>query len=661
MKLHSPHFTNFLCALALFLISATGHASVLQSLCYHDVKAIDQVDLDPDQFAISPENLLKHFEYIKANGFNPVSVQEIIDARDGGKDLPDKALLLTFDDGYLSFYTEVYPLLQLYNYPAVLAVVGSWLETPETETVQYGDHKIARSHFVSWEQLREMQSSGLIEIASHSYNLHRGVVGNPQGNKLPAAVARLFDSRTQQYESDEAYRERIRFDLVTNSSLLERQLGKKPRVMVWPYGAYTQETNAIAEESSMATVFTLEETIPNKMQRLDEVHRMLISANPEVSHLAWMLNRQPESLPARVVHVDLDYIYDPNPVQQEKNLGLLLERIKALNINTVYLQAFADPDGDGNASELYFPNRHLPVRADLFNRVAWQFKSRLGIDVYAWMPVMAFDLGEQVYMEMGVREYDDGDIHSADTPYRRLSPFNAKARTVIGEIYHDLAKSSRFQGLLFHDDAYLGDFEDFHPDALKWYRSKGITASPQAIVNSPELVSRTAQLKTDYLIDFTLELADIVRYYQPLLKTARNIYAQPVLNPESENWFAQNFEKFVSSYDMTAIMAMPYMEKAEDPHLWLALLLETVKMQIPPFSPSSPDAASLGKVLFELQAFDWERKRPVKNSVLTGQMRFLLENGINNLGYYPDNVHQKHPDVNSMKTIFSLKTFPYVR
>jgi biofilm PGA synthesis lipoprotein PgaB len=92
------------------------------------------------------------------------------------------------------------------------------------------------------------------------------------------------------------------------------------------------------------------------------------------------------------MHVDLDYIYDPNPVQQDKNIDALLDRVKAMGVSTVYLQAFADPKGTGEAEALYFPNRYMPMRADLFNRVAWSLDTRCDVKVYAWMPLLAFKL-----------------------------------------------------------------------------------------------------------------------------------------------------------------------------------------------------------------------------------------------------------------------------
>ncbi len=168
-----------ICSLAVALLSAlpgfsANHTETdFTAICYHNVKKITQCDLDPDQYAISPENLLAHFEWLKAHNYHPVSLDDIIAANAGKKRLPEKPVLLTFDDGYLSFYTEIYPLLKLYNYPAVFAIVGSWLETPDNKKVQYGNKQIPRKHFLSWRQLREMQDSGLVEMASHSFNLHR--------------------------------------------------------------------------------------------------------------------------------------------------------------------------------------------------------------------------------------------------------------------------------------------------------------------------------------------------------------------------------------------------------------------------------------------------------------------------------------------------------
>jgi biofilm PGA synthesis lipoprotein PgaB len=95
----------------------------------------------------------------------------------------------------------------------------------------------------------------------------------------------------------------------------------------------------------------------------------------------------------------------------------------------------------------------MPMRADLFSRVAWQLKSRAGVKVYAWLPVLGFELPDPVQRK--ALAIHNGD---ADGMYR-LDFTNPKARQIMLDIYEDLAVNSYFEGLLFHDDGYLRDTE----------------------------------------------------------------------------------------------------------------------------------------------------------------------------------------------------------
>jgi len=69
----------------------------------------------------------------------------------------------------------------------------------------------------------------------------------------------------------------------------------------------------------------------------------------------------------------------------------------------------------------------------------------------------------------------------------------------------------------------------------------------------------------------------------------------------------------------------------------------------------------MSKVLFELQAKNWETGQPVQDTVLAAQIRNLLQNGMNKIGYYPDNFHKNQPDLETIRVIFSLQTFPFRR
>lgn len=635
-------------AIALLLI-ASPVCSELIVLSYHEVDHALGSKKDFNVMAVDTSELAKQFSWLKEHGYVSVGIDDLLAANKGERPLPDKAVLLTFDDGYRGMYEQVFPLLRIFNYRAVLAVVGRWQETPLKKKVLYGNELVPRNYFLSWKEIREMVDSGLVEIASHSYNLHHGVIANPQGNSLPAAVNRRYDAKSGRYETESQYRQRIRADLQRSSDLIALKTGTRPRVMVWPYGAYNRITVEIAREVGMPVTLTL--TLEDKkidIQNLGAIGRLLIGHGSDLENFVWQINNhyKPRFKPVRVVHLDLDYVYDPEPAQQEKNLDKLLDRVKEMGVNTVYLQAFADPDGDGNADALYFPNRHLPVRADLFNRVAWQLRTRTGVKVYAWLPVLAYDLPPN-HPLANLRVVSS--LKQGTESYRRLSPFNKQTLQFVGDIYEDLAKHAHFDGLIFHDDAYLDDYEDASQWALSIYRDIWkLPPDIDAIRSDPELFRRWSLHKTVALAQWTDSLTERARLYHPQIKTARNMYASVIMNPEAETWFAQSMEVFLKHYDYTAVMAMPYMENAGDPEAWLKELAKRVA-KIP---------GALGKTVFELQSIDWRTGKPIDGATLSRQMRLLLESGVINFGYYPDDFIQGRPALEKIRPIISLQITP---
>ena len=358
------------------------------------------------EYAVSATLFQQHIDWLKKEGYHFISVDQLLKANQGKYVLPNKPVLLTVDDGYASFYQYAYPIIKANKIPVVLAVVGSWLEPKENQKVNFSDELIPRNDMLSWSQLKEMQSSGLVEIASHSYDLHRGILGNPQGNSEPAAVTRLYDPKTSTYEDDAHYQQRITADLTQNNQLLRAHGIRSPRVMVWPYGRYNMQTVNIAKQLGMPIAISLDDGADTAKSSLGQLNRILIEGNMTTQDLAQEIEIRQKNLgdnnrPQKIMHIDLDYIYDPDPVQQERNLSHLLDRIEGMKVNTVYLQAFSDPDANGSADMVYFPNRYLPMRADLFNRVAWQIQTRTQVSrIYAWMPLLAWELPKPMLFQM---------------------------------------------------------------------------------------------------------------------------------------------------------------------------------------------------------------------------------------------------------------------
>ncbi|WP_408674018.1 poly-beta-1,6-N-acetyl-D-glucosamine N-deacetylase PgaB [Xenorhabdus szentirmaii] len=618
-------------------------------LAYHDVE-----DDGADQrfMSVRTSALNDQFAWLRENGYQPVTVDQILTANQGGLPLPPKAVLLTFDDGYSSFYHRVFPLLKAYDWPAILAPVGIWVDEPAGKPVNFGGLMVSRERFTTWEQIAEMSRSGLVEIASHTYQHHYGAIGNPQGNTEPAAAIRIYDPKTGNYESDQAFRQRMEKDIATITQRIVTATGKQPRVWIWPYGIDSGVTLEIAKRYGYKMALTLDDGLANA-GNLDNVPRILLTNNPSLKKFAEQVTQVQNKNILRVVHVDLDYVYDPDPVQQARNLDKLVQRIADLRVNAVFLQAFADPKGNGNIHELYFPNRWLPMRADLFNRVSWQLHSRLNIDIYAWMPVLAFELDPS---HPRVMSYDmgSGKPFINPTQYRRLSPYNAGNRQKIKEIYQDLAAHAIFQGILYHDDAVMSDFEDAGPDAIKAYQAAGLSSSIAAIRQDPEQFARWTRFKSLFLIDFTHELTQelkSVRGYQ--IKTARNIFAMPILEPYSEEWFAQNLDDFLTHYDWVAPMAMPLMENVplSKSNQWLSHLVKTVAQR--------PQA--LEKTVFELQSVDWRKpvnKRAMAGNQIAEWMRQLQLNGAQNFGYYPDDFLNNQPEMNEIRPVLSPEWYP---
>lgn len=627
----------------------------LLALAYHDVE-----DDDPDQafLGVRSDRLAEQLAWLRANGYQAVTVDQILQARQGGAPLPERAVLLSFDDGYRSFYTRVLPILKAYRWPALLAPVGVWMDTPAGQPVDFGGTPEARERFLNWDEIREISRAGLVEIAAHTNASHYGAPANPQGNTEPAAAVRAYDARAGRYETEEEFEARMGADVAAITEKIRRATGKTPRVWVWPYGAEGGTTLRIAGEHGYQMALTLEDG-PGTVKRLMSTPRLLLASDPKLRSFASSVVGMEARPFMRVAHVDLDYVYDPDPAQADRNLGELVQRIHDLQINTVFLQAYADPEGDGLVKSVYFPNRWLPVRADLFNRAAWQLHNRANVMVYAWMPVLAFDLDPSIAR---VTRWDPSRPDAAPQPdpdlYRRLSPFDPAARARIGDLYEDLARYAIFDGILFHDDAMLGDFEDAGPAALAAYRKAGLPGSIAELRADPALMQRWTRYKSRYLVGFTDALASRVRAVRgPQIKTARNIYAAPILNPESEAWFAQNLDDFLDAYDWTAPMAMPLMENVAEgrENAWLDGLVDAVARRRP---------GALDRTVFELQSRDW-RSGPghagpaeVDSRRLAGWMRRLQLRGARSFGYYPDDFAQDQPRMQDIRPAISEAWYP---
>ena len=609
---------TLLLAVVLWAGFFSGHAAAEGSvsiLCYHDVGTISQLGKAANPWTVTESNLESHFQYLKDNGYTVITVEDYIAFAKGERPAPPKAVLLTFDDGYASFYEKVYPLLKRYNYSAVLSVVVSWLELRAPDEV---------GRLVTWQQLKEMQDSGYVEVASHSYDLHRRGSANPQEDGAIIAENRLFNGKS--YENEAAYRGRLAYDFEQVQKIMNRELGRSARVMVWPYGGYSTQALEAARTAEFSVALGLGGG-RNQMgeNSLLQGKRGIVYGNPDAVSLGRFIQTGMDAWrtkPLRMAQVDLDQIYDKDARQMEENLRQLIERLKASGANSVALQAFADPEGDGNVEKVYFATSHAPMEADVFGHVAIRLVDS-GFRVFAWFPT----LGGQWLLDGHPEDAVKATEAEKAGWYRRATPFSPRVREEIRALANDLSAYSRIDGILLQDDLYLNDFEDFSPAAQAAYqREFGRPLTPE-VRNDPARMAEWSAWKTKELENVAAEVIAEVRKNRPDILTLRNIYAEPVLNPRAEEWFGQNYAHYLQQYDYTVLMAYPFMEKqGKDPEGWLRKLAAAALQQ----------PQNNRKVVFKLQTYDWAGKRWLSRQEQKREVAALRASGATNLGYYPE-------------------------
>ncbi|MBD2021618.1 polysaccharide deacetylase family protein, partial [Leptolyngbya sp. FACHB-36] len=192
-------------------INAQARQAKVPVMMYHDILPEKQVFFD-----VTPEEFERHLEMIRQKGLTPISMDQLVTHLRTGLPLPEKPILLTFDDGYEGHYTHVYPLLKKYNYPAVFSIYTAKV-----------DKKLGRSS-LTWAQLREMAADPLVTIASHSIT-HKVMSG--------------LSDRQLQTETQESKR------------ILEQQLGMPIRYFTYPEGKYdASATNAVEAAGYLAAL-----------------------------------------------------------------------------------------------------------------------------------------------------------------------------------------------------------------------------------------------------------------------------------------------------------------------------------------------------------------------------------------------------------------------
>ena len=200
----------------LFLMRLFRSPHQARILVYHSVS-----DEPLNPFSVPPGDFEEHIRFLSQE-FNVISLEELANCLDNGRDIPPDSVVITLDDGLRDNYVNAYPILKEYQVPATMFLIVDHLRPDPSEPAESADD--GEPLFLSWAEVKEMSQNG-IRFGSHTLS-HRPLTS------LPLAEARR--------EIQESKRQ------------LERRLEQPVNVFSYPLGRvqdFNQDIRNVVAES----------------------------------------------------------------------------------------------------------------------------------------------------------------------------------------------------------------------------------------------------------------------------------------------------------------------------------------------------------------------------------------------------------------------------
>ena len=190
-------------------------------LCYHRF-----VDKPKDSLAIKPADFEAQMQALKDNGIIVISMEDFLAWRRGEKGIPEKAAIVSIDDGYLSGYSVAWPILKKFGYPFTMFLY--------TDYIKGGPKSGGQS--ISWDQLAEMRDAG-VDIEGHTVS-HSSL-------------------NARKGKTDEQYLAWLKSEIVGSKELLEKNLGIQVKAFAYPYGLHNKTVRDVVKQAGYEAAFTV--------------------------------------------------------------------------------------------------------------------------------------------------------------------------------------------------------------------------------------------------------------------------------------------------------------------------------------------------------------------------------------------------------------------
>lgn len=195
------------------------------------------------KYCVSVEQLENDLSYIKSQGYSTITLTDLLSYIDKKSTIPDKPIMITFDDGFESIKEYVLPLMEKYDMKCVVSVVGEYADMTEEQN----DHNVNYA-YLDWEEIAQLVKEERIEIQNHSYSLHQ----NTKSRKGASQCA------GEDYDS---YKENLDNDLSKLQNKIKNISGYTPFAFTYPFGSYSGNSSEILKQLGFRAAFVCEEVV----------------------------------------------------------------------------------------------------------------------------------------------------------------------------------------------------------------------------------------------------------------------------------------------------------------------------------------------------------------------------------------------------------------